>query len=120
VSEISIQIKQNDPWRKMAVLWETVACGDAGAPLVLPPWVDHIIIHATGDFNVETLTIQGSIDEASSFFTLQDPGLNDITLAADGVKFLTFLPGQVRPSLSGTAGGDVDVYLFCRGKREQG
>ena len=96
------------------VLWETVTCGDTGGPMEIADWVEQIYFQATGTFNSATLTFQGSIDGTNYFSLVAPDGSTAITLTSDGAKPSLHLPRYVRPSLSGSSGGDVDVTLLLR------
>jgi len=98
------------------VLWETLTCGDTGEPFEIADWVSQISFQATGDFNSQTLTFQGSND-GTNYFTLQYPAGTGITMTAAGGSPCVHLPRYVRPSLGGTSGGDVDVTMLLRKTR---
>lgn len=105
---------------KEMVLWETVTCGDTGSAYEVPNWATSLIVQVHGTFendaspaDTATLTMQGSNDN-SNWNTLHAADGNDITFTAAGLEVIAELPRFVRPSLSLTTGGDVDVYLFAR------
>ena len=66
-----------------------------------------------GTFNSQTLTIQGSNDN-TTWFTLTDNNGLSIAFTAAGGKLIAEAPRYVRPSFSGSSGGDLDIYLQVR------
>lgn len=94
------------------VLWETVTCGDTGAWIELDKFNDNTVT-VTGTFNSQTLTMQGSNDKTNAF-TLTDHSGQNIALTAAGAALIAEAPKWVRPSFSGSSGGDVDVRIQLR------
>ncbi len=94
------------------VLWETVTCGDTGASQEMAKFNDNTVT-VTGTFNSETLTMQGSNDD-TNWFTLTDNNGIPIALTAAGGRLISEAPRYIRPSFSGSSGGDVDVRLQAR------
>ncbi len=96
------------------VLWETLTCGDVGSAFELPYWAGSATVQMTGTFNSQTLTMQGSND-GTNWYTLTDPQGNNMAKTAAAMEVVEELPRYVRPSFSGTTGGDVDVTLVVSG-----
>ena len=96
------------------LIWETVTCGDTGEALEIGDYVDNTVT-VTGTFNSQTLTMQGSND-GTNWFTLTDNNGLDIALTAAGGKVIAEAPRYIRPSFSGSSGGDVDVIVQLRKK----
>lgn len=94
------------------VLWETVTCGDTGRAVELKDFNDNTV-QVTGTFNSQTLTIQGSNDN-STWFTLKDFTGADATFTAAGGALLAEAPRYIRPSFSGSSGGNLNVYVELR------
>lgn len=105
---------------KEMVLWETVTCGDTGSAYEVPDYATSLTVQVHGTFtnsaspaDTATLTMQGSND-GTNWSTLHADDGNEITFTAAGMEIIAELPRYVRPSLSLTTGGDVDVWLFAR------
>ncbi|MEE9356614.1 MAG: hypothetical protein V3U75_13575 [Methylococcaceae bacterium] len=94
-------------------LWETLTCGDTGAWQLLDDYNDNTVT-VSGTFNSETLTMQGTNDGGTTVFTLTDPSATAIALTAAGGKLIVEAPKEIRPSFSGSSGGDVDVRVQMR------
>lgn len=103
-------------------LWETLTNGDTGS--VQQVRGSQLTVTATGTFNSQTVTLQGSNDN-SVWFSLTRAGDADLFADADGLGVVSFAaaggakihesPRYIRPSFSGSSGGDVDVILIDRG-----
>lgn len=94
------------------VKWETVTNGDTGSAMNLGNYNDNTVT-VTGTFNSETLTMQGSND-GTNWSTLTDNTGTDIALTAAGMRLIAEAPIYIRPSFSGSSGGDVDVIVQLR------
>ena len=94
------------------VLWKTVTCGDTGRAVELKDFNDNTV-QVTGTFNSQTLTIQGSNDN-TTWFTLKlfTGVVAEFTEAGGGL--IAEAPRYIRPSFSGSTGGELDVYLQLR------
>jgi len=114
MSVISSAITHITGRQLVKVLWETITCGDTGEPFEIADWVSQVIFQATGTFNSATLTFQGSNDGTNYFSLVAPDGTTALTLTSAGGKPCTYLPRYVRPSLSGSSGGDVDVTMLLR------
>ena len=101
------------PKKLQKVLWETVTCGDVGDSFEVPTWASQGYVQAIGTFNSETLTMQGSND-GTNWFTVTDPNNNAVTFTAAGGKPIAHFPRYLRPSFSGSSGGDLDITLILR------
>jgi len=100
--------------RDTVVLWEThTTTNRPGTAVTLSGVVVDLIAFAKGTFGASaTITMQGSIDGGTTWFTLKDPNDADATLTAAGAVVLRDKPLLIRPNLtSGDGSTDVDVYL---------
>ncbi len=101
--------------RDTVVLWEThTTTNRNGTPVTLTGAVLDMMVFAKGTFGASaTITMQGSLDGGTTYFTLKDPLDADVTLTAAGGKALRDKPLLIRPALSsGDGSTDVDVYLM--------
>ena len=95
-------------------LWETLTCGDTGEWIELKDFNNNTVT-VSGTFNSQTLTMQGAnAPDKTDAFTLTDNNGVNIALTAAGGVLVAEAPRYVRPSFSGSTGGDVDVYLQLR------
>ena len=114
MSEIAAQYPKRLVGKEGRILWETITEGDTGAWVDIKKFTDNTIT-VTGDFSSETLTMQGSNSaDGSNPFTLTDNNGLPVTFTAAGAKLIAEAPKVIRPSLSGSTGGDVDVILQLR------
>jgi len=104
-------MKAGLPPRIVGVKWETLTCGDTGSPFQVPDWMGFLSVQVFGTFNSETLTMQGSND-GTNWAALTDPQGNDIALTAAKIEIIEEMPRYVRPSFSGSSGGDLDVIMI--------
>jgi hypothetical protein len=101
--------------RDHVVFWETLTTTNRnGTPVTLSGAVLDMMAQALGTFGASaTITMQGSLDGGSTYFTLKDPADTDAALAAAGGVALRDKPLLIRPALtSGDGSTDVDVYLM--------
>lgn len=64
------------------------------------------------------ITIQGSLDGGTTWFTLTDPQGSALTFTAAGGSSISEAVPLMRPFASaGSGGGDADVYIFAIGGR---
>ncbi len=101
--------------RDVVVLWETLnTTNHNGTPVTLSGVVLNLMVQALGTFGASaTITMQGSLDGGTTYFTLKDPADTDVTLTAADSKTLRDKPLLIRPTLtSGDGSTDVDVYLM--------
>ncbi len=101
--------------RDHVVLWEThTTTNRPGTAITLSGVVVDMMVFAKGTFGASaTITMQGSLDGGTTWFTLKDPADADVTLTAAGSKTLRDKPLLIRPNLSsGDGSTDVDVYLM--------
>lgn len=113
MSVISSAITHITGRQLVSVLWETITCGDTGEPFEIADWVSYVNFQAIGTFNSQTLTMQGSID-GTNYFSLEVPAGTAVTFGSAGGSRCDHLPRYIRPSLGGSSGGDVDVYMLLR------
>ena len=93
-------------------LWNGLVCGENGDAIDLDGFNDNTIT-VTGTFNSQTVTIQGSND-GTNWFTLTDHAGSNLAFTAAGMKLITEAPKSIRPSFSGSSGGDVDIIIELR------
>ena len=97
----------------LVIVWEGLANGDTGQPYFGIDYPDKSV-QIIGDFNSETITIQGSNDPDTSgqtWTSLTDPQGNPIAKTSAAIEQILENPHQIRPSISGSSGGDVDVLM---------
>lgn len=114
MAEISATWPEGRAGRRATVLWEALACGDTGEWIELEDFNDNTVT-VSGTFNSQTVTMQGAnAADKSDAFTLTDNIGLSIALTAAGGKLTAEAPRYVRPSFSGSSGGDVDVLIELR------
>ncbi len=114
MAEITAKFPDTLAGFKGEVLWETLTCGDTGAWVDIQNFNDNTVT-TTGTFNSETLTMQGSNSaDGSNPFTLTDNNGLPAAFTSAGGRLLAEAPKVIRPSLSGSSGGDVDVITVTR------
>ena len=98
------------------VKWLAIANGDQGAAVTFGAWQDRTV-QVTGTFGTGgSVTIQGSNDTGTTWATLTDPLGNALTFTAAGMKQITELPYQIRPSVTAGDGTTaINVWLCMRG-----
>lgn len=86
-------------------VWEGLACGEDGDAV---SFEDHPAksVQVEGDFNSETV----SFDVSNDGQNWHDSGITGLT-SADVVS-VPIQTRYIRPSFSGSSGGDVDVTIF--------
>jgi len=94
------------------LLWETVTCGDTGSAYELLEFNDNTV-QVTGTFNAQTLTMQGSND-GTNWFTLTNSAGTNLAFTAAGGGLISEGPRYIRPSFSGSTGGDLDITVRLR------
>lgn len=100
--------------------WEGFATnGDVGAAVAMPGYPDRTV-QILGTFGTGgEITLEGSLDGGTTYFTLTDPQGNSIVKTAAGGEAITELVGLIRPRLTaGTGSIDIDVYVFMGGNRQ--
>ena len=112
MAEITPSFPEGIAGKRGTILWETVTCGDTGEEFELLDFNDNTVT-VTGTFNSQTLTMQGSNDN-TNWFTLTDNNGLSIAFTAAGGKLIAEAPRYIRPSFSGSSGGDVDVIVELR------
>jgi hypothetical protein len=104
----------------LRVKWEGFAAsGDVGGSVAMPVFPDRTV-QALGTFagGLE-ITIEGSLDGGTTWFTLTDPQGNSLVKTSAAGEAVTELVPLIRPrATAGSGGGDVDVYLFMGGNRQ--
>jgi hypothetical protein len=110
----TITYRPNGHANSVLVVWEGLATGDDGAPVELPSWPDKTV-QVLGNFNAAsvTLTMQGSLDGGTTYFSLTDPQGNAIAKTAAAAEVISESPKTIRPLASGGAAGDIDIYLLA-------
>jgi hypothetical protein len=99
--------------------WLAVPNGNTGTPLLPEHAADYQdrTVQITGTFGTGgSVSIQGSNDGGTTWATLTDPLGNALTFTAAGMKQITELPEQIRPSVTaGDGTTSLNIYLFMRG-----
>jgi len=114
MAEITVAFPKGRAGKRATALWETVTCGDTGSWIELGDFNDNTV-SAVGTFNSQTITIQGAnLEDKSDAFTVADITGTAITFTTAGGKLVIDAPRYIRPSFSGSSGGDVDVALQMR------
>ncbi len=100
--------------RGIVYLWETLTADDDG---------DWISVEGTSDISVwfqgtidgATVTLQGTMDDGSTLYTLQQLDLTDISFTAipDHAQ-VAAVPTKIRPKVTGGGTCDIDVYVCAR------
>ena len=107
------------------ITWPGLAGGDTGKWVNMVQYSDKTV-HASGDFSAETLTMQGSsrgpdtgeVADAADVInpvTLADPQGSAITKTSDAGEAFLENHQWIRPSMSGSSGGSIDVIVIARG-----
>ena len=109
-----------DVKESVLVTWLNLANGDQGDPVELPEFSDRTVqIGGTGGntYGAGTITLEGS-NNGVDWFALRSPlGTALSAIATNAMHAVLEIPRFMRPTLSGGAGGDVDIYLMCRRTR---
>ena len=93
------------------LFWDNLVNNDTGAPADVSDRPDRTV-SVQGTFNGATMTLQGSMDGGTVYFTLHDNLGVAITLAAAGSVIVAENTKTIRPSITGGGGStDLDVYL---------
>jgi len=100
--------------RVQGIKWETVGNADVGQAHEMASWPDRTV-HLFGTWGGATIVLQGSND-GTNWQTLRDPGGNNLSFTADGLKAILENPRYIRPSSSGGTGTDVDVIIYANGE----
>jgi hypothetical protein len=109
----------NEDIRVFTVKWVGFAAsGDVGTAVTLPTFPDRTM-QVLGSFTGSLeITLQGSLDGGTTWFTLTDPQGNAIVKTAAAGEAVTELVPLIRPrATAGSGGGAADVYLFLGGNR---
>lgn len=104
--------------RILRVKWLAIPNGDQGRAVSLSMYQDRTV-QVTGTFGSGgSVTIQGSNDGGTTWATLTDPLGNALTFTAAGMKQITELPYEIRPSVTaGDVSTAINVWLHARGER---
>lgn len=92
--------------------------GDTGTPVVAPHYPDKTVQvdNGAGSYGDSTVTIQGTLEVSASptlWQTLNDPNGTALSaIAADKIEGILENVYQIRPSVSGTTGTNLEVYLM--------
>lgn len=92
--------------------------GDTGKPVVAPHYPDKTVQvdNGAGSYGDSTVTIQGTLEVSESptlWQTLNDPSSTALSaIAADKIEGVLENVYQIRPSVSGTTGSNIEVYLM--------
>jgi hypothetical protein len=92
-------------------VWTGLEAGDTGDNGYC--YRDRIVVQATGTFDSETVTINGSID-GTNFFPLTSDGTTAVAFTVDGMMTVYEAVSYIQPVIS-DAGGTVDVDIVAEG-----
>lgn len=107
----TIKNVDTNPIRGVAqFLWEAVTEADVGAATKCAQYSDKTV-QVVGTFGGSTLTMQGSND-GTNWFTLTDPAGANVAFTVTGAKLIAENPLYIRPSCTGGASTDLDVYVI--------
>lgn len=104
------------PGNTYLIEWDLTTADADGEGVEIPGAPDKTF-QATGTFGSGTLTLEGSNDGGTTWFGLHDPSVTAISLTAAGGGAILENPLLIRPSLSGSTGATVSVYILCRSAR---
>lgn len=90
--------------------WEGLAAGETGDGGQLGRCRQGMVVQASGTFNTETVTLEGSLDGVT-WSPLTEDGTNAIALTAAGIALIYEPVGWVRPVVSAGAGVDIDIIV---------
>lgn len=90
--------------------WTGLAAGETGDPAVLDQRRVNLVVQASGTFNTETLTVEGSLD-GTTWFGLTEDGTAAISFTADGIANVYEHVGYIRPVVSAGAGVTINVRV---------
>lgn len=96
--------------------WLAIPNGNQGNAIKLNLFQDRTV-QVTGTFGTGgSVTIQGSNDGGTTWTSLTDPLGNALTFGAAGLKQITELPYEIRPSVTAGDGSTaINVWLHARG-----
>ncbi|MER9840328.1 hypothetical protein NKJ59_03585 [Mesorhizobium australicum] len=96
--------------------WLAIPNGNQGSAVTLNVYQDRTV-QIGGTFGAGgSVTIQGSNDNGTTWATLTDTLGNALTFTAAGMKQITELPYQIRPSVTaGDGTTSINVWLHARG-----
>ena len=98
--------------------WVLTNVDNDGAP-VGPNHADYAdrAVQMFGTFGGAAVAIQGSNDDGTTWFTVDDPQGVDLSLSAAGGKAVSEITERMRPLLTGGAASSVTVAMTCRRQR---
>jgi hypothetical protein len=96
--------------------WLDIPNGNQGNAIAMGNYQDRTV-QVVGTFGAGgSVTIQGSNDGGTTWAALSDPLGNALTFTAAGMKAITELPYEIRPSVTAGDGTTaIDVWLHMRG-----
>jgi hypothetical protein len=96
--------------------WASLDQDDSGAPAQIPEFANKTV-QVLGTFGVGgSVTLQGSNDGGTTWFTLTDPQGNPLTFTAAGGEYVAETPEKIRPLV--TAGdGTTDLTVIVVASR---
>lgn len=116
---IAVQKISGQEGQSRSYLWETLVNSggnDVGAAIEVPDHAD-ASVQFSGTFDSATAVLQGSNDNVT-FFTVNDPLGNAISMTANGFFQIGDVARYYRPSTSGGgASQDIDCHLHMRQNR---
>lgn len=109
-------IKENQLSR-LVYEWEALGDGVSGNAanfLQTQVFPIEMSVQVQGTFGGGTVAIEGSIDGVS-FYPLTDANGTAIEFTANGLKQIPGTHAYVRPTISGSTGADIDMFLLAVG-----
>ena len=97
------------------VTWETLTSANADGQAIAPPNNCDFSFQATGTFDSATVTVQGSNDNGTTWYTLTTTAGAAATATAPAGFDILDLPAQLRVFTSDGGGSqDIDAFLIIR------
>lgn len=108
VADEDLQVKR--------VKWLALANGDTGEPVKFGTWKDRTV-QVVGTFGVGgSVSLQGSNDGGTTWATLTDANNSALTFTSAGLKAITELPYEIRPSVTaGDGTTSLAVWVAMQG-----
>lgn len=95
-------------------VWTPITSGDVGS------WLDAVqlpdkTIQVAGTWNGATVVIQGTNDDGTTVFTLQDVEGDPLSLTSDGMRSILENPEKIRPACT-VGGASTSLTVRCLSK----
>jgi hypothetical protein len=90
--------------------WAALAAGETGVALELGASRNNIVMQATGTFNTETVSLEGSMD-GTTWFALTTEGTTPVAVTTDDIVMVFESVRFIRPVVSAGAGVTIKVII---------